>query len=485
MSAIPATPPPPRLRPRTRSSLARAPWGWLEVVGVAQYVLPAMLFLPFVVGPLRTASRVAGFGVALAALAVLSASGRRDPGQPFPARPWLVITASWLILSILNPSSNSLLSATAEAALVIAVFSPALWVGQLVVTPRRLGRLMVMIFLVSSASTLVGVAQYYYPGRFDPPNMLAQEIRSEEEFNSYFYETPDGRRVMRPTGLTDTPGAAAGAGSIAFLLGIGLAMRPGARWWTRLPCLPMAAAGLAIMYFTQVRQKLIVTVLSAVLMALLFAIRGEIKRAATLIIAGVSLFALALLWASRSGGEAVMGRFYALFESGDMLETYYSHRGHFVEEALTRWLPAYPVGAGLGRWGMVNSYFGRQLPAGSPGSSLYAEDNITAWVFQGGAVMLVLAFGAMTVTMIRLVQITRTTPDRDLANWAAVITALCAGILTQVFGSPPFVAPAGLVFWLLASALHASDQQVRLEQRRARAATAARATPPRLGAPAR
>lgn len=452
---------------------------------MAQYVMPALLFVPFVVGPLRTVTRVAGYGVALVALAAVLSSGRRGTGRAFPARPWLAVMAAWLVLNILHPLSNSPLSAAAEAGLVIAVFSPGLWVDRLAITPRRLARLLALIFLLCSASTVVGILQFYYPGRFDPPNMMIESMVDADVFASLFYETADGRRVLRPCGLSDSPGAAAGSGSIAFLLGLGLALRPGARWWFRLLCLPPAAAGMAILYFSQVRQGLIVTVLSAMLMGGLFALRGEVRRVLTLAAAGAALFVVSLLWALRSGGEGVIGRFRALFEGGSVVETYYANRGHFVETALFGWLPKYPVGAGLGRWGMSYVYFGRRLPADMPGGALYAEENITAWVFQGGIVMLFLAFGALTVAMVNLVRITRTTPDRDLATLGAVITAMCASVLVSVFGFVPFVAPSGLVFWLLAAALHAADQRARLDLRRARAAPPARSAARSAGTPAR
>ena len=147
-----------------------------------------------------------------------------------------------------------------------------------------------------------------------------------------------------------------------------------------------------------------------------------------------------------------------------MAETYYVNRGHFIETALTGWLPRYPVGAGLGRWGMPYVYFGRRLPTGVPGSELYAEENITAWVYQGGVVMLALMAGALTIAMFNMVRIARTTPDRDLALSASVITALCVGVLISAFGYVPFVAPSGLIFWLLAASLHAADQRVRADQ---------------------
>ena len=38
--------------------------------------------------------------------------------------------------------------------------------------------------------------------------------------------TADGRKFLRPCGLTDTPGGASGAGSTAAVLGLCLALRP-------------------------------------------------------------------------------------------------------------------------------------------------------------------------------------------------------------------------------------------------------------------
>jgi len=445
--------------------------------------MPALLFLPFVVGPLRTATRVAAFGVALLAWAAAWQAGRREVGRPNPARPWLTLAMAWLLLSIFHPLSNSPMAAAAEAGLTIAIFSPVFWVGHLEVSSRRLGRLLVLLFLFCSASALVGIAQFYYPGRFDPPNMVLERL-NPEAIGGLYYMTADGRRVMRPFGLTDSPGGAVGAGQVAFLLGLGLALQSGARWWWRLLCLALAAAGMAIIYFTQVRQALIVSLLAALAMAVLFALRGEKRRALLLVGAGASIFAAGLLWALRAGGAVILERFRGLLE-GNLVTTYYVNRGHFVQYALTELLPQYPIGAGLGRWGMTHAYFGTPRPIGAPGASIWCEDMVTAWVVQGGVVMLVLAFGALTVVMLDMVRIVRTTPDRDLAVWAVVITAVCCSILTSVFGSVPFVAPKGLTFWLLAAGLHAADQRARAERNRearriaqARAAFGPPAPPP-------
>jgi hypothetical protein len=234
-----------------------------------------------------------------------------------------------------------------------------------------------------------------------------------------------------------------------------------------LPFLPLATSGLAILYFTQVRQTLIVSLGGAVLMALLFALRGDKRRAMIIVIAGGCIFVLGLLWALRSGGDILLARFQALFEGSSTVAVYYANRGHFVEHALFNMLPDYPLGAGLGRWGMSHLYFGTRRAPGTPGSAIWCEEQFSAWVVQGGVVMLTLYIGALVVTMLGLVRIVRRTPDRNLATWAAVTTAVCAATLTSIFGYVPFIAPQGLTFWLLTSALFAADHQVRLDRRQA------------------
>lgn len=453
-------------------------------MGLGQFLLPALVFLPFVVGPLRTAGRVMGFGVALLAWAAIAASGRREIGRSHPAQPWMALVMAWLVLSIFHPESNSLLAAAAEAGLMISVIAPLFWVGRETISTRRLARLTILIFLVNALSVLVGLLQFYYPGRFDPPNIIMAQLQPEV-FAALHYEAPDGRLVLRPCGLSDTPGGACAAGSAVFLLSLGILLQRRYWWPWRLMVLPLAIAGLAIIYFSQVRQMLIVTIGGAGLMAFLFALRKDFRRATQLLVLGGIMFAAGLLWALRSGGDVVVKRFLSLLES-DVSSTYYSNRGRFVENALFNLLPEFPIGAGLGRWGMTNLYFGRPLPWGAPGGPIWCEENISAWVVEGGIVMLILYFGGLTVTMFNLVRIIRTTPDPELATWSIIITARCAATVVQVFGFVPFASPAGLTFWLQAAAVHAASQHVLREQRRARQAALAQAAafgPPATGPP--
>ena len=243
-----------------------------------------------------------------------------------PARPWVLVIVCWTLLSILNPLGNSPLSAAAEAMLIISTVSPVFWVGSLGMSPARLDRLLVGIFLVCAAGTLVGVLQFYYPGRFDPPYIPYLETNTENA-QALFYETPDGRRVMRPCGLTDLPGSAASAGSLSFLMGLGLSLRRNVRWWVRPVYLGMAVAGLAIIYFSQVRATMATTLGAAGLMVGLLFIGKQKARAIVLLVAGAVIFVAALGWAMRSGGSVVVDRFLTLFKGGDTASVYYENRG--------------------------------------------------------------------------------------------------------------------------------------------------------------
>ena len=78
------------------------------------------------------------------------------------------------------------------------------------------------------------------------------------------------------------------------------------------------------------------------------------------------------------GGEKVSSRYLDLAETG-LLESYLKNRGHFLDYTFNHVLWEYPFGAGSGRWGMMNNYFGR----GSHISSLWAEIQLTGWLYDG------------------------------------------------------------------------------------------------------
>ena len=79
-------------------------------------------------------------------------------------------------------------------------------------------------------------------------------------------------------------------------------------------------------------------------------------------LAAASLIAFA--FAIAIGGDAVTGRLSTLIEDNPT-KVYYSNRGFFIEHTFVDMLPQYPLGAGLGRYGMMRTYFGSWLDSGS------------------------------------------------------------------------------------------------------------------------
>ena len=112
------------------------------------------------------------------------------------------------------------------------------------------------------------------------------------------------------------------------------------------------------------------------------------------------------------------------------------------------YLPDYPLGAGLGRWGMVNQYFGGGRNA------LWAEIQLTGWLFDGGILLLL----AYPVTVVAAVwQGVRTAlrhwSSPELDGWAAVIGGYNVGALALTFSCPLFMSTAGVEFWLINATL--------------------------------
>jgi len=433
-------------------------WGWLEWAVVAQTAMPALMFVPGL-GGVRTLTRVAAFGIALAAWGASIWGGRRSPGRAFPPAIWLAGCGAWLGLMVVHPNTNSLLSGGAAAMLNLAILSPAFWGGPALRSPKQLGRLMTILLACNAASTAVGIGQYYQPERFRPPSIPLLSIKEgvEEQLS---FTTADGRRVLRLCGLTDTPGAAGSAGSIACLVGLCWALRP-IPWWRRGVCLGLSLAGAAVVYLGQARLPLVTLAIGLMGLVGLLAYRGDRRRAGLLAVAATSVLGLGLLWVFRSAGEGAVERFRTFLDErpGELI---YANRGHFLEDLLQRKIWEYPLGAGLGRWGMVYLYFGDRA-AGAARGELYAEVQWTAWVLDGGIPLMVGYGVAVVLALANAARVARTCPDEAVGYWAAAVCALGLNVLAATFGSMPFIGPDGVQFWALMAAVHAADQRARLE----------------------
>jgi hypothetical protein len=432
-----------------------APWGWLEWFIVGQTFMPALLFIPGM-NAVRPATRVAAYMLGLVAWTAVAMGPRKGVASgSFPARPWLIFCIVTLTLLLAHPDCYSPIAAFGHVVLYVAVMSPAFWAGDALSSPKQLRRLLAVLFLCNAASATLGLAQVFSPGRFNPPVIpnLAFEGGA-----SLMFELADGRKIVRPCGLTDTPGAAAPAGAAAALIGLCFALRP-ISWWKRAASAALAFVGIAVIYYSQVRSALIVLSISFLIVALLWIYRGDWRSASTLLGSGGAMLGGALLWVARSMGSRVFERFGTLLTTSPM-DVYSYNRGAFALHALTV-MKDTPLGVGLGRWGMVHMAF--RDP--SRLSNVWVEVMIQAWAVDGGIPLTLGYAGAVAVALFDSLRIVLKSRDKELTFWAAVVFAQNLSSAALCFSYPTFLSPTGLQFWLLAAALHAADAQTRAAER--------------------
>ena len=434
----------------------RAPWGWLEWFVIAQTFIPALLFLPGI-NSIRTVIRVASFAVALLAWAMIAQSGRSRPGaQTFPANFWLRLAIGWLLLSILNPSTNSIVAGFAHAMLYISVLSPAFWAPSVLASPKQIGRLMTILLACNGLSALVGLGQVFRPGTFNPPVIPALQNTTDGGISALVvtYEDQYGTKIVRPCGLTDQVGAAAGAGATAALIGLAVALRP-VGLLGRLVSLALAFFGVAVIYYSQVRMIMLMLVICLIVLVAVFTMQRNFVHATLLGGLGAAMVIGAFVWVAATSGNVVTERFSGLLGT-NLVEKYDKSRGGFVREALETTLWEYPFGAGLGWWGQIYGAFGdKSVP-----TRFWVEVMWPAWVIDGGFPLLFTYLAAIGFAMFDTIRIALRSKDKELRYWAAVIFASNLSVLATCFSYVTFVTAIGLQFWLLAASLHAADLRV-------------------------
>jgi len=205
----------------------------------------------------------------------------------------------------------------------------------------------------------------------------------------------NGRLITRPPGLSDTPGGAAIAGGLTAILGLGLILQT-RKTSHSLVIVVMSAIGLAAVYMTQARSVLLMCVGAAAVMVAVAFKQGRVARASWGLTAAGAAIVASFLWASAVGGTAIDSRFLDITQTG-AIATYQQSRGDFLSETLGDLLDKYPLGAGLGRWGMMEAYFGDPSTPGA--SHIHVEIQLTGWLLDGGIPMWILYGGAIIVSV--------------------------------------------------------------------------------------
>jgi hypothetical protein len=442
--------------PLARSGSRRASgWGFLEFFVIAQIMLPALLFLPGT-QPLRVPIRVAPFALSLMALLLrwVGPSRAITPRTvtPHPVAPLLVIILVYLAGMVGLPTTNTLLAGLAQVTLYAAVMAPVFWAPAMVPDAAKVRRVLAILLVCCGINALVAILQVYRPETFLPRDfsVLLQDGPGIATFIG-----PQGQEIVRPPGLSDNPGAVCAPASVAALLGLIFATRS-IGWPKRAASLALAFAGMAAIFLSHVRTSiLIVGGMCAVYVVMLWFSRQRGAAAAFLGLTA-SLLAAALFFATTLGGESVTDRFATLFEDDPATVYYKSARGFQLQYDTQAYLTEFPMGAGLGRWGMMRAYFGDETNARSP--LLWAELQWPAWALDGGFVLLISYMAALLWNTWRELRACRLLRDAPAGADAAMIFACNIGVLALVFGFTPFTTQIGLQYWLLAGLLHGLSQ---------------------------
>ena len=449
----------------------RLPWTWLERFLVIQSFIPVLLFVPGISAG-RVAIRMAVFLVAPITGFVIFQSGRSKEGAgSHTVGLWLKLAAGWIILSIFHWETRSLPAAMAEATLYIAVFSPFFWAPKALAAPGQIGRLMAILLISNGISSLVGLGQVFRPDTFNPPVIPGITGMSEDSLSvqALTYTDQYGRKILRPCGLSDSAGGATVAGAGAVLAGLAYALRP-IGTFRRLVCLGAAFCGMAVIYYSQVRQVFVMEIICLGVLVGVFVLQKNYGYATALGGLGAAMVVGALIWVMTTSGRVVVERFLGLAERSWGESYTGSGRAAFVTNTLTVFMWENPLGCGLGRWGTISGAFGDPTDPG-----VWVEVMIAAWVVDGGIPLLIFYAVAITVAMLDTLRIARRSRDRDIRFWAAVVFASNLSVIATCFSYVTFLTVIGTQFWFLAAVVHAADYQSRRE-----AALRARRPPPPL-----
>jgi len=282
--------------------------------------------------------------------------------------------------------------------------------------------------------------------RFQPPLSAVIMANRREFLDAFQIQLASGERVFRPMGLTDSPGGASFAGMYSVLLGTGMILSPKPAFFgARVIAVASMVAGMMCIYLCQIRSILVMTGVCVVTLLGLLLLTGRITRLVGLlgtigvVVPGAFTLAFAI------GGKSMTDRMSTLVEA-DPGSVYYQHRGRFFTSLVKRYLPLYPLGAGLGRWGMVHAYFGNAT------DGLWVEIQWTAWLFDGGVPLIFLYVTAILMASwgclkIALGKVGSSEPSLSL--WGAVLVAYNVGSIAVCFNYPLFAGTSGVEFWVL------------------------------------
>jgi hypothetical protein len=420
---------------------ARVKWGWSEVFVAILLLWNVLLFVPGAQS-YRTVVRAMPYVLSGVALAYYFRQGSGE-GLPGSAK-WLLVSFLVLFLNLLHETAHSM-AGSAQIVFQVCISAPAFWMARSVRSETQLRRVIWVVFLGSAIGSTVGVLQVYFPQRFMPPefSVLARSL-NPEIVNSLTYIGAEGREIIRPPGLSDLPGGAAVAGMMTMVLGLALALGRNERWFARAGCAAAAVVGMTALYLTQVRSLTLVAAASVGLFALMRIRQGRTLEGGATLAVGALLVVGSYVWALAVGGDAVSDRFSGLAQEG-VLRVFQEQRGSFIRYTLTEMLYEFPIGAGLGRWGMMQVYFGDPTLWYAP--PIHVEVQLTGWLLDGGVPLWFVYGGALCAAVHFTYRAAVRALTRGMEDMATIALCLQLTILCLCLTGPVFNTQIGILFW--------------------------------------
>jgi hypothetical protein len=426
------------------------PRGLMECFIIVQLLWGVLLFIPGA-QTFRPYIRALPYVSSLALFAFYY--GGRKHFRPTGMTKLIGLAMLLLVLNLAHPRTQ-LMAGLAQCVFQFSIAAPVFWAGKAIRNPRFLNRLLWLIFVLCAANALVGLLQIYFPEQLMPPEFssLAQSM-DKNYLEAMTYQGSGGRTIIRPPGLSDLPGGAAVAGMMTGVMGIVFSMR---REWgrrTRFLCLTAAGVGMVTLYMTQVRSFFIMMVAAIVALCVVVMKRGLRWEGAWIAVTTATLIVISFTWALTIGGAAISDRFMGMAETG-LINSIQVNRGIFIEDTFNNLLYEYPLGAGVGRWGMMNVYFAN--PNAADSQPLWAEIQMTGWLFDGGVLMWLFYGGAILAALLYCYRQAVTATDRDMTHASRMVLCISLIIAGTSFAGPSFNTQLGIQFWFLVAALNGS-----------------------------
>jgi hypothetical protein len=437
-------------RARQRAGYCTA---WVEGFVIFLFVCQLALLIPNL-GPMRLILRVATFGASLVLILPLFRYRQRYHPAILAASCIMLI----LSLALLHPWGNTIFAEVAQWGMYAAILAPLVWIPGARPTAATFRRVALLFWAFHTSSALLGVLQVYVPNKLEPPVSAVIKAKGAGYVESLKITLANGTQVFRPMGLTDQPGGASMAGLYAVLFGLGLLLTEKSVF-LRIACAGGIMVGFFCLELAQVRSVLVMAVICVLAFSGLLLIRGDVRRFSWCLgIIGI-LVVGSFGWAVSMGGDTVTKRL-STFVNQPAGNVYQSTRGFFLEQTVKEFLPQYPFGAGLGRWGMMNQYFGDNSNPQS--QSIWVEIQWTGWLLDGGVPLILAYCAALGAAFWMAWKISRERRRFDrLSLWAALLFAYNLAALAMTFDYPLFIGQSGLEFWLLNACLFAAYQNAK------------------------